>query len=917
MLRRPSPLWTASLFALLAVGSSVAGAQSLRAGAINETIRGGLTTDGWSEVSTPTTYATGALHIRIPRGGRVRQALLYSTILNFAIPGSAAPTTVPAGPAGSPREVRIGVASGEQAVRLEGMPRYSASTIMNPSGTYRLFWGTFVSDVTSALRATVGPSAAGGAVINVPIRERGDEGARYSSTEILGHSLVVEYELDYGPFRNLVVYEGAATTGFTSPALAIPGRVANFCPMMNPPANTEPFAAAISDSYDFNYTPASVATGGVCAMVTSPQMRPEEDVTVTVNGLTLTQNAGGSDDWGSVAAGTGCGVNTAGLHTFGSFGGQDVGSGFAAGSPMGLEGDQIGAGSIAPRLDDELYDFRSVVADNATTINFGILADGDQVVSVIALQTLARRQDGDADADGWADSVEGDCRVDTDRDGTPDYLDTDSDNDCLPDARETAAGRTSATIPGSPNANCPANAPVCDTTAGVCLCNASSDCPTQLPVCDPATRSCRSCAPATQATDCPSAARPVCGTQTGNMGLCVQCNSDSNCRLPTPTCNTVTWTCTGCNSNSDCRDPMRPICDSAAHVCRPCSAATERMDCTDPLFPRCAATGSSVGRCVECVSTGDCPRTRPTCGTDNACHPCSSDSDCMGSAPACATMGTRTGQCVPCTADRHCTGSAHCDTAMNVCVGCRTNADCSGSTPICDGVTHVCRACDPAGSDCSGSTPACATAGTRAGRCVECTTAMRSACVSPRGACDGDRNACVVCVMDTDCADPRPHCLRAMDPTSDDRCVECVTDPHCATRTDGRVRCIGPSNTCAECSPTDSSACSADAAGAACLTSGLCGCTSDSDCSPSRMCNPATARCEPRATPDAGPEDSGNTGFDAGMLEASPTATFLSGDGACGCRTAGAPAQGSARSAGLLASLGVALALGARRRRRG
>ena len=34
----------------------------------------------------------------------------------------------------------------------------------------------------------------------------------------------------------------------------------------------------------------------------------------------------------------------------------------------------------------------------------------------------------DADGDGWSDMVEGDCTVDTDNDGTPDYLDTDDDN---------------------------------------------------------------------------------------------------------------------------------------------------------------------------------------------------------------------------------------------------------------------------------------------------------------------------------------------------------------------------------------------------------------------------------------------------------------------------------------------------------
>jgi len=42
----------------------------------------------------------------------------------------------------------------------------------------------------------------------------------------------------------------------------------------------------------------------------------------------------------------------------------------------------------------------------------------------------------DTDGDGLSDDIEGAPRVDTDRDGTPDYMDTDSDNDGYPDSVE-------------------------------------------------------------------------------------------------------------------------------------------------------------------------------------------------------------------------------------------------------------------------------------------------------------------------------------------------------------------------------------------------------------------------------------------------------------------------------------------------
>jgi Bacterial Ig-like domain/Bacterial TSP3 repeat len=88
--------------------------------------------------------------------------------------------------------------------------------------------------------------------------------------------------------------------------------------------------------------------------------------------------------------------------------------------------------------------------------------------------------DTDSDNDSYLDSDEvganKDLPVNTDRDFVgPDYLDLDSDNDCLPDSRETATGRIDAAVPGSPNANCPATAPICTLSTGQCATSPDSD----------------------------------------------------------------------------------------------------------------------------------------------------------------------------------------------------------------------------------------------------------------------------------------------------------------------------------------------------------------------------------------------------------------------------------------------------------
>lgn len=86
----------------------------------NETLRGGLTTDGWGGLSSPTDYARGAFHIRLRRGARVVWARLLTDVILRAQDVMTA--TVPAGPPGFRREVILGGTNGAVTRSLEGRP---------------------------------------------------------------------------------------------------------------------------------------------------------------------------------------------------------------------------------------------------------------------------------------------------------------------------------------------------------------------------------------------------------------------------------------------------------------------------------------------------------------------------------------------------------------------------------------------------------------------------------------------------------------------------------------------------------------------------------------------------------------------------------------------------------------------------
>ncbi len=503
----------AALGALVALSSThSAQAQTLRT-VINDTLRGGVTVDGWGVASTETALSSGVFHLRIPAGSQVRRAVLITATM-------AGTQAMPPGPAGNPRVVVLGEGSTAVTTTIEGMPTDSVL-----SATYGFYWGEWTTDVTAVVDQYAGVSPGG--EFTVPVAERGDHATTFPQYPyLLGHSLIVEYDNPSAPLRNVVLYAGAANAGFvTSTPLPLPSPVANNCPPTSP--RSEPFAASLGIHFEWNGS--------------------EEDQPVRVNGMLIATHAGGTDD--SDTPSTPAMGIFSGLTTTGSFGGSDPTATTAIGAPIGLENDELlGPPTLPPgRLDDELYDFRPIVADGATSVTFAYSTTAtadDQMVGSLVIQTLARDSMDDADRDGVTDAIEGNCTIDTDSDGTPDYLDLDSDNDCLPDAMDSGAARTSDTMPGAPDANCTHGAVrmTCDRTVGRCVCASDVQCGDATPVCNAMSHACEACVLDAQCASV-SAETRLCVTTGAALGRCVGCRTAADCATDRPVCDPGTMRC--------------------------------------------------------------------------------------------------------------------------------------------------------------------------------------------------------------------------------------------------------------------------------------------------------------------------------------------------------------------------------------
>jgi hypothetical protein len=149
-------------------------------------------------------------------------------------------------------------------------------------------------------------------------------------------------------------------------------------------------------------------------------------------------------------------------------------------------------------------------------------------------------------------------------------------------------------------------------------CAADGDCLNPgLPFC--ADQVCVACKTAAQ---CP-AATPICSA----AHTCVSCAAvDAGCSSPTPVCEARSGRCLECLGDGDCAaSPEKSFC--VAGACAGCSAAvTDACATRDPSKPACVAAGV----CVECASSADCAvASKPICDTvAHLCKPCSADGEC-------------------------------------------------------------------------------------------------------------------------------------------------------------------------------------------------------------------------------------------------------------------------------------------------
>ena len=166
-----------------------------------------------------------------------------------------------------------------------------------------------------------------------------------------------------------------------------------------------------------------------------------------------------------------------------------------------------------------------------------------------------------------------------------------------------------------------------------------------------------------------------------------------------------------CTTASQCNKVPGLTCLVAAGQPGRCVECVGNGDCAaNTLAKTCdtSATGTSSHRCVECLTTTQCPPVVPPgedspkpsqCTPTHRCLPGCDDSHgnlCPARAPHpfVQCLGSGIDLCIYCLADTDCGPGGTC-LADHTCVTCLTDANCTSTaaTPICDGVAGRCVQC--------------------------------------------------------------------------------------------------------------------------------------------------------------------------------------------------------------------------------
>ncbi|HMI88161.1 MAG TPA: hypothetical protein VK550_28950 [Polyangiaceae bacterium] len=219
----------------------------------------------------------------------------------------------------------------------------------------------------------------------------------------------------------------------------------------------------------------------------------------------------------------------------------------------------------------------------------------------------------------------------------------------------------------------------------------------------------------------------------------------------------------------------------------PCGSTT----CpTQSMTPLC---DTANGRCVECLSSANCPFTnRTACNpATHTCVQCVDDSTCPMASPYCDVP---TNSCRVCTATQGCTRPQVCVINGNnaTCqLRCMSDGDCAMApmnNRACNLATMMCVQCQN-NTHCVGNANGPACVGTTCRQCVvdaDCTSPGLPVCIA---------NACVACRTNAQCAEPTPVCVSTG--ANANTCHECGNNAECVGRPGGGA-CV--TNVCRQCS---------------------------------------------------------------------------------------------------------------------
>jgi Cys-rich repeat protein len=311
------------------------------------------------------------------------------------------------------------------------------------------------------------------------------------------------------------------------------------------------------------------------------------------------------------------------------------------------------------------------------------------------------------------------------------------------------------------------------------------------------------------------ACNPACKSgEVCKSSVCVPaqggCVKDADCSGATKKCETTSHLCVQCLSTADC--PSGQACSPTTHSCAVTTCSGDADCAGDPTHPHCDTGAAGGAKCVECISSGQCPSSKPVCEADvcTAAKPCAGDADCATSANKFCDKSQNPAVCVQCLKSTDCPNGFTCD-ASHSCIppkGCNSAADCADPThPICDASKH-CVACGP-----NAACPGTKKCNSGTGECSDClvnadcadpaapqcdtTTHVCEKCTSNVG-CDGGKHCdiatgtCQNCTQDADCTGQDKFC-----DTTKHACVGCLTDPNCTNA--AAPKCDPATQQCVTC----------------------------------------------------------------------------------------------------------------------